>query len=127
MPLSRLNQEEAGQSAVEFALVLPMMLLLILGLLQLGVMVRDQMMVLGSAREGARQATVTPDRGLIEQAAGRAAPGLRLAVQVDRGTARGEPARVSVKASPVRLPLVGQMVGGLTLKGSATMRIERSD
>ena len=127
MPLSRLRQEERGQSAVEFALVLPMMLILILGLLQLGVMVRDQIMVLGAAREGVRQAIVTPDRGLIEQAAGRAAPGLRLAVEVARGTVRGEPARVTVKASPVRLPLVGQMVGRLTLKGSATMRIERSD
>lgn len=102
-------------------------MILILGLLQLGVVVRDQMMVLGAAREGARQATVTPDRALIEDAAARAAPGLRLAVRVARGAARGEPARVMVSASPVRLPLVGQMVGGLTLRGSATMRIERSD
>lgn len=127
MPLPRLKEEEHGQSAVEFALVLPLMLILILGLLQLGVMVRDQIMVLGAAREGVRQAIVTPDRGLIAQAAGRAAPGLRLAVDVERGTSRGEPARVTVKASPVRLPLVGQMLGGLTLKSSATMRIERSD
>lgn len=127
MPLPRLKEEEHGQSAVEFALVLPLMLILILGLLQLGVMVRDQIMVLGAAREGVRQAIVTPDRGLIAQAAGRAAPGLRLAVDVERGTSRGEPARVTVKASPVRLPLVGQMLGGLTLKSSATMSIERSD
>jgi Flp pilus assembly protein TadG len=127
MPLSRLRREEQGQSAVEFALVLPMILILMLGLLQLGVMVRDQIMVLGAAREGVRQAIVTPDRGVIEQAAARAAPGLRLAVEVVRGTSRGEPARVTVKTSPAKLPLVGQMVGGLTLKGSATMRIERSD
>jgi Flp pilus assembly protein TadG len=122
-----LIRDESGQSAVEFVLILPLMLILILGLLQVGLMVRDQMMVLGAAREGVRQATVTPDRGLIEQAATRAAPGLKLAVQVMRGTARGEPARVTVTASPAELPLVGQMVGGFTLKGSATMRIERSD
>jgi Flp pilus assembly protein TadG len=116
-----------GQSAVEFALVLPLLLFLILGLLQVGVMVRDQIMVLGAAREGVRLATVTPDRSMIEDAAGKAAPGLDLSVQVVRGSKRGDAARVTVSASPVKLPLVGQMVGAITLKGAATMRIERSD
>jgi Flp pilus assembly protein TadG len=120
-------RSEAGQSAVEFVLVLPIALLLILGMFQLGVLVRDQMLVLGAAREGAREATVTPDAASISSAAAAAAPGLKLEVSVTRGTKRGDPARVDVSASPVRLPLVGRIVGGITLKGAATMRLERSD
>lgn len=112
---------------MEFALVLPLVLILILGLLQVGVLVRDQIMVLGAAREGVREAIVTPDRAAITTAASEAAPGLELSVQVSRGTERGEPARVNVTAPPARLPLVGDIVSGMTLKASATMRIEKSD
>jgi Flp pilus assembly protein TadG len=120
-------RKEQGQSTVEFALVLPLVLTLILGLLQVGVLVRDQIMVLGAAREGVREAIVTPDRGAITAAASQAAPGLKLSVHVSRGTERGEPARVNVTAPPARLPLVGDIVSGMTLKASATMRIEKSD
>lgn len=118
---------EAGQSTVEFVLVLPLVLILILGLLQVGVLVRDQIMVLGAAREAVREAIVTPDHGAITAAAGDAAPGLKLNVQVSRGTQRGDPARVNVSAPPAQLPLVGRIVGGMTLKASATMRMEKSD
>lgn len=118
---------EGGQSTVELVLVLPLVLFLILGLLQVGVMVRDQIMVLGAAREGVRQAIVTPDRAAISSAAAAAAPGLSLSVDVERGTERGDPARVRVSAPPAQLPIVGSMVGGLTLEATATMRMERSD
>lgn len=118
---------EAGQSTVEFALVLPLALILILGLLQVGVLARDQIMLLGAAREGVREAITTPDHGRITAAAGNAAPGLQLNVQIARGTQRGEPARVDVDAPPVQLPVVGRIVAGMTLKASATMRIEKSD
>lgn len=118
---------DAGQSTVELALVLPLVLFLVLGLLQVGVMVRDQIMLLGAAREGVRQAIVTPDRSDIFTAASAAAPGLRLTVGVERGTQRGDPARVEVSAPPVPLPVVGAMVSNLTLRAEATMRMERSD
>lgn len=118
---------EKGQSTVEFALVLPIVLILILGLLQVGVLARDQIMVLGAAREGVREAIVTPDQGAITAAARGAAPGLNLNVQISRGTERGEPAKVNVSAPPAKLPIVGEIVGGLTLKASATMRMEKSD
>ncbi|MBW3591669.1 MAG: pilus assembly protein [Actinobacteria bacterium] len=112
---------------MELALVLPLVLFLVLGLLQVGVMVRDQIMVLGAAREGVRQAIVTPDQGKISAAASAAAPGLALTVNVERGTQRGDPARVEVSAPPAQVPVVGAMVGGLTLRASAAMRMERSD
>ncbi len=118
---------EDGQSTVEFALVLPLVLILILGLLQVGVLARDQIMVQGAAREGVREAIVTPDQGAIAAAARDAAPGLKLDVRVTRGTERGDPAKVDISAPPAKLPIVGEIVGGLNLTASATMRMEKSD
>jgi hypothetical protein len=125
--MERLVGSQSGQSSVELALVMPLVALLLLALLQVGVMVRDQLMVLGAAREGVREAIVNRDRGQIEAAARAAAPGLNLTLQIERGTERGDPARVDVSAKPVQLPLVGYMVSSVTLKGDATMRLERSD
>lgn len=125
--LSREGLAQAGQSTVELALVLPLVLILVLGLMQVGVMIRDQIMVLGAAREGVRQAIVTPDRDQITTAAAAAAPGLELTVAVERGTERGDPAHVQVSAPPAQLPFVGHIVAGLTMEASATMRMERSD
>lgn len=119
--------KENGQSTVEFALVLPVVLILILGLLQVAVLARDQIMVMGAAREGVREAIVTPDRGAITSAARGAAPGLNLDVKVVRGTERGDPAKVNVSAPPAKLPIVGEIVAGMNLKASATMRMEKSD
>ena len=120
-------RSERGQSSVELALVMPLVALLLLALLQVGVMVKDQLLVLGAAREGVREAIVNRDRGQIEAAARAAAPGLDLTLQVQRGTERGDPARVEVSAKPMRLPLVGSMVSRVTLRAGATMRLERSD
>jgi Flp pilus assembly protein TadG len=125
--VARIALRERGQSSVELALVMPLVALLLLALLQVGVMVRDQLMVLGAAREGVREAIVNSDPGQIETAARAAAPGLDLTLRIQRGTERGDPARVDVSAKPVQLPLVGSMVSRVTLKGGATMRLERSD
>lgn len=122
-----ISVNENGQSTVEFALVLPVVLILILGLLQVAVLARDQIMVMGAAREGVREAIVTPDQGAINSAARSAAPGLNLDVKVTRGTERGDPAKVNVSAPPAKLPIVGEIVGNLNLKASATMRMEKSD
>ncbi|HVE75779.1 MAG TPA: TadE/TadG family type IV pilus assembly protein [Actinomycetota bacterium] len=123
--MRHLRRDQLGQSTVEFALILPIVLVLVLGLVQIGLFMRDQLLVASAAREGAREAAVTPDRDRIARVARRAAPGLDLDVDVDRGLRRGDPARVRVSASPTRVPLVGQIVGGRRLRGEATMRVER--
>ena len=120
-------RNDGGQSTIEFALVLPLALILIVGLLQIAVLARDQIVVLGAAREGVREAIVNSDAAAIVDAAKRAAPGLRLEVEVSRGTKRGDSAKVNVSAPPGKLPLVGEIVDGMTLKASATMRMEKSD
>lgn len=117
---------DRGQSTVEFALVLPLILLLLLGLLQAGLMLRDQLVVAGAAREGAREAAVSADPERIEDAAHRAAPGFDMTVRITRGAKRGDLATVKVSAVPKKVPLVGGMLGGKKLEATAVMRVERA-
>ena len=123
----RSPQREEGQSTVEFALVLPMIVFLLLGLLQAGVMLRDQLLLAGAAREAAREAAVSAERGRIEAAARRAAPSLKLQLNIKRGPNRGDSARVEVSAVPTRLPLVGAALARHRLSAEATMRVERGE
>lgn len=123
LPLRR----EHGQASVEFALVLPLVLLVLLGLLQVGVFILEKLQVTGAAREGAREAAVTADRDRIENAAERSAPGMEIRVEVTRGADRGDPAVVAVSAEPTRLPVMGSIVSNMKLESRATMSIEDSD
>jgi hypothetical protein len=100
-------------------------LVLLLGLLQVGIVVQDQILVAAAAREGAREAAVTPDEDLIVASARRAAPGLDLKVDISRGERRGDPAQVAITTHPRGLPLVGRIASVTQLKSSATMRVER--
>jgi hypothetical protein len=142
-PWSRLRPGDSrGQASVELALVLPLVALLLLGLLQAGIVLRDQLLVVQAAREGAREASVSPLPERIEAAVRRAAPGLGgpsdrpgdhrggagdgLGVRVQRGPRTGDLAIVTVSAPPTRLPVVGRALSGHRLEASATMRLERT-
>lgn len=117
---------ERGQSTVEFALVLPLVFVLLLGLLQVGVVLRDQLLVTAAAREGAREAAVTSNSEKIRTAARRAAPSLVLEVSVTRGPNRGDAVTVVITSKPNGLPIVGRVVASTRLEARATMRVERS-
>lgn len=119
-------RSDRGQSTVEFALILPLVVLVLLSLLQVGLLLRDQLLVSAAAREGAREAAVSPDLGRVERAAARAAPGLGLVVEVSRGPRRGDPVAVTVSAAPTTVPLVGQIVASRTVRSEAVMRVERA-
>ena len=118
--------DAGGQASVELVLVLPLVVLLLVALLQAGVLVRDQLLVVQAAREGAREAAVSPLADRIGRAARRAAPGLGVDVRVQRGPRTGDLAAVTVAAHPTRLPFVGRILGGRRIEASATMRIERA-
>ena len=120
-----LLDRQSGQSTVEFALVLPLIVVVLLSLMQAWILLKDQLILSGAAREAAREAAVTADSECVLRAAQRSAPDLDLAMDIDRGAGRGDPVKVRMRASPTSLPLVGVMVARLTLSASATMRIER--
>jgi Flp pilus assembly protein TadG len=119
---------ERGQSAVELALVLPLLALLALVLVQVGLVVRDQLLVLEAARAGAREAAVTADAGAVTGAA-RGATTLaadRLRVETGRRPPPGGTVSVTVRyRAPTSVPLVGRFVGDVELDATASMRVER--
>ena len=54
----RARRRRNGQSLVEFAVVLPVFLLILCGILDFGVLLYSRMTVINAAREGARAATL---------------------------------------------------------------------
>ena len=109
------RSREDGTAAVEFALVLPLVLVVALALVQTGLLVRDRRLVVAAARAGARAAAVQEDPVAIRSAAIAAAPSLEdaaVAVEVTRVGVRGEPVTVSLSYdAPVRVPFVGWLFG----------------
>ncbi len=119
---------EEGQAAVELALVLPLVALVLLAVVQVGLLVRDQVLVVHAAREAAREAAVEADPTAARRVA-LAGSGLEDdRLQLDE-TGRGGPGthvRISLRyRAPTRVPLVGAALGDVTLEAAATMRVER--
>jgi Flp pilus assembly protein TadG len=54
----RLARDQRGQTAVEFALVAPLLIVLLLGIIQVGVAFHDYVTITDAARAGARKAVV---------------------------------------------------------------------
>ena len=117
-----------GQAAVELALALPLVALLLLAVVQLGFLVRDQVLVVHAAREAVRQAAVDPST----DAASRAASGSsglarnRMRVAVSGRGAPGSHVQVTVTyRAPTDVPLVGAAIGDVQMHAAATMRVEK--
>lgn len=60
-----LIEREPGQALVEMALILPVLLILLMGIVQFGIIFSGQIAVASAAREGARIAAVGADDGKI--------------------------------------------------------------
>jgi len=119
---------DRGQSTVEFALVLPLVVLVVLFIVQAGFVVRDQLLVSHAAREAARAAAVSDaDRSGAALRAARQAGALaaeRLsasAVMVD-GVAS---VRVVISyRSTTDIAIIGSLVPDIDLESTVQMRVE---
>ena len=117
-----------GQAAVELALVLPLVVVVLLVVVQVGLIARDQILVVHAAREAAREAAVDDDAGVPRRAAatGSGLADDRLSVTSTGRGAPGSRVRIQVRyRAPTAVPLVGAAVGDVTLEAAATMRVER--
>ena len=123
----RARRRQQGQSTVELALLLPVVVLLLLAVLQVGLLGRDVLLVAHAAREAARASAVDADPGAARRAA-LAASGLtdeRLDVRVRGRDGPGSRVEVVVTyRSPTTVPLVGRFLGDRTLRSAVTMRVE---
>ncbi len=76
----RRARDEHGQTAVEFALVAPILIVLLLGIIQIGIAFHDYVTITDAARAGARQAIVARfgpgNFDAAKQAVRNSAPGL---------------------------------------------------
>jgi len=112
---------------VEFALVVPLVLVVLLAAVEVAVVARAQLEVSQAAREGAREAAATPDPaaavGAVRRFLGDGL-GAQARVSVSRDHVVGGRAEVVVQV-PYRV--VAPLFGGFTvhLEGRCTMRVER--
>lgn len=118
---------DRGQSTVELALLLPVVVLLLLAVLQVGLVTRDVVLVTHASREAARAAAVDGAPGAAREAA-LASSGLegdRLHVAVHDRSGPGSRVRVEVAyRAPTNVPIIGAMLGDRAIRSSATMRVE---
>lgn len=139
-----MKRSRRGSALVEFALVAPLLLLLLLGILVIGLVINAKIVVAGAAREAGRSWAIEhSDRKARERAAeaitGGGLPtrlgGQRLFdplrdVAFDR---RGEYIAVTVTyRQPSFVPLLAWVIdrqspgdGTLTIRGQAIFRVER--
>ena len=118
---------DRGQSTTELALLLPVVVLLLVAVLQLGLVARDVVLVTHAAREAARAAAVDGTPGAARRAAlptrGRAAPRM----QVTASGRLGPGSRVLVRVTyriPTAVPIIGALLPDPSVTASASMRVE---
>jgi Flp pilus assembly protein TadG len=124
-------RSDRGQTMVEFALVVPVLCLVIFGIIQCGILYNNYITLTDATRVGARKAAVSRQTadpvGLATTATKNAASGLTsppLTVTVT-ATAWSPGADVTVEATyPYSLNILGMVVASGTLKSKTTERVE---
>ena len=109
---------------MELALLLPVVAVALLLVVQVGLVMRDRVLVVDATRTAARAVAVDPTSAAARTALRDAgAPqGLRVAVSGDRRP--GGLVTVSVTGSPTAVPIVGRVVAGVELREHLTVRVE---
>ncbi len=134
--LPRLALRERGQTLVEFALILPIMLLLIFALVDFGRGFYTWLIVTNGAREGARVGATQQDYNAIMTRIRQATDTLdedRMTVTLTNVQGpRGEPITVDIRydfdwvtpIGPILNIVSGGNLGEVTIRGYASMRLE---
>lgn len=124
MKKNRFKQNEEGQSTVEFAMVIPVIVVFILLIIQVGIVVRQKILVTNSSREAARILSVENNSG---RASNKVKEIIKDAdVKISRPSKQGE--YLTVVVSDVvesNLPILGMLVPDVTVKSKTTMRVEK--
>ena len=119
--------DQSGQATVELALGLPFVVLLLLAIVQVGLVARDQILVVHAAREAARVSAVEPGEGGPRAAAVEASLLDPSRLHVDVGSRGDAGSRVAVTVryrSPTLVPLIGPLIGDVEVRATTTMRVE---
>jgi len=125
----RIIKNEKGASAVEFAIILIPLLMLVFGIFQFGIAYNNYITITHAAREGARLAAVdlyNPDLEDIIKKRAYPIPEEYIIISIitPEGTEIGKPVEVEITYNiTIEIPLVGSWDIPLTSKG--VMRLEK--
>lgn len=125
-------RSERGQTAVEFALVTPLIIVMLLGVVQVGIAFHDYITLTDAARAGARKAVVSRFTGetnaQMQQHVRDAAGDLdqsKLQVTVDDPTPTVSGSTITVTAKyPYSIHLLGLVIADGSLTSTMTDRLE---
>jgi len=118
-----LIKKEKGASTVEFAIILPVLVTILIGIFQLGIAFNGYLAITHAAREGVRQASV----GNYDEQAVRAnsypVEPTAVSLSYPEGEGHGLPIRVTVSYDlPLSIPFFGDQT--IPLESHAEMRAE---
>lgn len=123
-----------GQSLAEFALILPLLLILLMGILDLGRAVAAYNSVSNAARSAARVAIVDQNEDVVRQTAVDEAFGLApLEVEFDPNVNGDDPCLITICMVRVEVsyeyvpatPIISNIVGTITVRSESQLAIER--
>ena len=132
-PRLRIIRSEKGASAVEFALILTPLIVLIFAIFEFGIVFNNWIAITHAAREGVRLAAVDEDLATIKAEIINRVPSVKIDsddITVDGLHGEiGSLVTVIVKGESIifELPLVLSGKKDITLTSSATLRIEWKD
>ena len=119
----RQSEPDSGQATVELALVMPLIIGLLLIILTVGLVVRDQLAVWHATSAGARAASISPDSPDVVQRAVEAEVQLRpLHLKIIR-----DEQLITVEVQyprTINLWLIQHIIPPLTLSASVTMHVQ---
>ena len=115
--------DERGQATVELAVLLPVVVTLLLVVLQVALVVRDQMVVLHATRAAGRAVIVEPSMAAARDAADRSgAPDGT--VRIEGQLRPGAMVTITVSAAPTAVPIVGRVLAGRRITERLTVQVE---
>ena len=121
-----IRTDESGQTMVEMAIVLPVLLVVLIGIVQFGIAFNNYLTLTDAARAGARKAVVSHDAGAcVSQVQGSASNLKQADLTVSCSSSWQHGADVTVTAAyPYSLNVLGVVVADGKLSVTTTERVE---
>ncbi|MEH7112643.1 TadE family protein [Neobacillus niacini] len=123
-------KSESGQSLVEFALILPLLILLLFGIVDFGRTFHAYLTIDHAGREAARAASIGKDDTQVKSTAVTDAVGIglttdRVVISPTGTRVSGDDVSITITYPITFLtPVIGSIVGPITLKDTTVMRVE---
>ena len=116
-PRTQRRDDQAGAAAVEFALILPVLLTVVFGIIAFGILFAQQLSLGNGARQGARFGVVPNNTCLdikSQVQSGSQTIGMKaadIAVKVSRGTTEVASTDLNCSSNPTKVPCQGSTSG----------------